>query len=348
LVILRLVVGWHFFTEGVGKIGYDPSRGGYAVTFGGAEPFLNQAKGPLAGFYHAQAPSGHDWATLLAAPRRSALPSEEESAEQAKWLSDDKRRHAEAAKTNEPAPIEFPPFAPYHAWATKIASDWQALVDEARAVQGLTDDQKRAMTAALAAREQQLADYLSGEADAIADYRHELWRLENLESAPEADGLPFQEQRIAKKAAETSGKPRVWVSQVAEFEQGLKHDVRSVAAAAEGGTESEVSAGVNDALVSPDESWLQFINVAVTAVTIGVGVCLLVGLLTRVSAVVGALFLLSVVAAQPPWVADAAPTINQCVELAAMLVLAGTGAGRWLGLDYFLDAWQSGCCRKSE
>jgi hypothetical protein len=25
----------------------------------------------------------------------------------------------------------------------------------------------------------------------------------------------------------------------------------------------------------------------------------------------------------------------QCIEFAGLLVLAGTGAGRWMGLDYF-------------
>jgi hypothetical protein len=47
------------------------------------------------------------------------------------------------------------------------------------------------------------------------------------------------------------------------------------------------------------------------------------------------MFLLSIIATQPPWLPTAEPTIYQTVELAGLLVLAGTGAGRWLGLDYF-------------
>ena len=345
LVLLRLVVGWHFFSEGVGKFGYDPSQGGYALTFSAA-PFLNQAKGPLAPWFHSQAPNGHDWAALLAVPKRGVAPSDEEAAEHAKWLADYERRRKEATAKKEPAPIEFPPFAPYHDWATRVVADWTALVDRASAVDGVSDEQRSAMTAALAARHQQLADYLAGEAEAIADYQHELWRLENLRSEPEADGLPFQEQRIAKKAAETSGQPRAWVNQVEAFEQGLIQDVRYAVAGTPEAAET-VSAAVDEALVSPDESWLRFVNVAVTALTLGVGVCLLLGLLTRMAAILGALFLLSVIATQPPWVADAAPTINQCVEFAGLLVLAGTGAGRWLGLDYFFYAWQNGCCGRA-
>jgi uncharacterized membrane protein YphA (DoxX/SURF4 family) len=47
---------------------------------------------------------------------------------------------------------------------------------------------------------------------------------------------------------------------------------------------------------------------AVTVLTIGVGICLLAGFFTRLAAVAGALFLLSVIASQPPWVTGAADT----------------------------------------
>jgi uncharacterized membrane protein YphA (DoxX/SURF4 family) len=57
--------------------------------------------------------------------------------------------------------------------------------------------------------------------------------------------------------------------------------------------------------------------------------------LTRIAAVVGALFLLGVILSQPPWLSDTAPTMFQIIEFVALLVLAGTGAGRWAGLDYF-------------
>jgi uncharacterized membrane protein YphA (DoxX/SURF4 family) len=76
----------------------------------------------------------------------------------------------------------------------------------------------------------------------------------------------------------------------------------------------------------------------VTIVTIGVGVCLLLGFFTRTASIVGAIFLLGVIASQPFWIAESVPTINQCIECAGLLVLAGTGAGRWLGLDALIYA----------
>jgi uncharacterized membrane protein YphA (DoxX/SURF4 family) len=65
---------------------------------------------------------------------------------------------------------------------------------------------------------------------------------------------------------------------------------------------------------------------------------LLLGLFTRIASILGFLFLLGVVASQPFWIADAVPTMNFYIEMAGLLVLAGTRAGRWFGLDYFTYA----------
>jgi uncharacterized membrane protein YphA (DoxX/SURF4 family) len=83
---------------------------------------------------------------------------------------------------------------------------------------------------------------------------------------------------------------------------------------------------------------LDKLNIVVTVVTIGVGVCLLLGFFTRLASIVGVLFLLGVIASQPFWIAESVPTINQCIECAGLLALAGTRAGRWFGLDYLTYA----------
>jgi uncharacterized membrane protein YphA (DoxX/SURF4 family) len=62
------------------------------------------------------------------------------------------------------------------------------------------------------------------------------------------------------------------------------------------------------------------------------------GFFTRLASLVGALFLLAVIVSQPPWLADSVGTMPQCIEFAGLLALAGTGAGRWMGLDYFMWA----------
>ena len=65
-----------------------------------------------------------------------------------------------------------------------------------------------------------------------------------------------------------------------------------------------------------------------------------VGLFSHTAALGGAAFLLLVVSTQPPGVAGSSPAHSQLIELCGLLVIAGTGAGRIAGLDFFLDAWR--------
>ena len=87
----------------------------------------------------------------------------------------------------------------------------------------------------------------------------------------------------------------------------------------------------------PDvKSDLKRIDTAITWLLIVGGGLLVVGLFTRLSAVVLALFLLTVMATQPPWIAGTVETYYQGVECVALLVLATSPAGRWAGLDFFV------------
>ena len=89
------------------------------------------------------------------------------------------------------------------------------------------------------------------------------------------------------------------------------------------------------------------INRTVTWFTLIVGGLLIVGLFSRLAAFAGALFLLSVMASQPPWVDGARLDYfpYQLVELFALLALAVIPAGRWAGLDFFTHWLCFQCCR---
>jgi uncharacterized membrane protein YphA (DoxX/SURF4 family) len=336
LVLLRLVIGWDFFRQGTQKVEYDRHDGQLRLDFS-AEGFLKQARGPLAGLYHGHAPDDHGWQQTLASPRRNAPATDEEAADAARWAADYRQRRDEAAKNGEPLPFEFPPLVPYRDWAEQIAHDWRHVRDEVKGVSGLSDEQKRQADAALDARLGQLADYLASQSDAITEYRHELWRLANWRAAPEAGEVPFVEERIAAKTAETSGQPAAWVREVQSLESQFHDDLRAILTD-EQRTQPPLAAAIDTALDDVREHRLETLNIIVTVVTIAVGACLLLGLFTRLASLVGALFLFGVIASQPPWLADALPTMPNVIELAGLLVLAATGAGRWLGLDYFTYA----------
>ena len=106
------------------------------------------------------------------------------------------------------------------------------------------------------------------------------------------------------------------------------------------GQREEIS--INEALVDEQERRLDRMNLAVTALLTGVGALLMVGLFTRLAAVGAIGFLLTVIATQPPWVAGAMnPNFGyQLVELAALVTIICTAAGKWAGLDFFI----SRCC----
>jgi uncharacterized membrane protein YphA (DoxX/SURF4 family) len=336
LVLLRLVVGWHFFTSGMEKIEYDQRAKQVRMPFTAA-PFLSNAKGPLANFFHSQAADGHDWQLLLAAPQQNAPLAPAEAKERAAWAADYQRRRADAEKNESPPPVEFPPFASYFGWASRITHDWDLVLKQVESIAGLAEEQKQAAENALAVRRQQLADYLADENEEIVDYQHQLWRLDNWRSSPEAD-VPFEELRIAKKTTESDGAPRPWVAQVKQLDDAYLNDLSGILTS-EQRTNAATVAAMDEAQTLPQQKTLHTVNWVVTILTLAVGVCLLLGFFTRLASLAGALFLLGVIATQPPWVADASPVIiNQIIEFAALLVLAGTKAGRWLGLDFFTYA----------
>jgi uncharacterized membrane protein YphA (DoxX/SURF4 family) len=250
---------------------------------------------------------GHRWRELLAKPLTK--PSEESLAEDA-------------------GRAELSLGKPYSAWAEQIVNDWDAQLKQFTKQYGLDEQQSAAAVEALKARNDQLLEYLDSETDKITEYRVELARLQRWEASPLAGQVPFQETRIAVKTADTGAMPGVWVNQVRQLDDGFQHDLHALLTDAQKGRPA--SAGM--------PSMATLINKTVTYWVLGVGVLLILGLFTRFASIAGALFLLSVVATQPPWVQGAQPVYYQWVEMMALLVLATTPVGRWGGLDFFLHA----------
>jgi uncharacterized membrane protein YphA (DoxX/SURF4 family) len=331
------VIGWHFFGEGMKKLQYDRHTGRFHMVFSADKEFLEQAKGPLAPLYLEHVMSEHHWRSLLDSPRENKPATPDQIAEQTKWAHDYTQRRAEAAKSGKPAPVEFETGSAAHDWAAKIADDWHAAVEKFKGIGGLNDDQKQQADKALNTRTSELADFIASAEEDITDYRHELWRLAEWRKSPEASGVPFYAQRIAAKNSETSAKAAGWREQIRTLDEGLRHDLSSILTP-EQRAQPEIADQVEGATADAHQHNLDTVNVVATVVTISVGACLLLGFFTRLASLVGALFLFGVIASQPFWISGTAPTMNQCVELAALLALAGTGAGRWAGMDGCLAA----------
>jgi uncharacterized membrane protein YphA (DoxX/SURF4 family) len=122
---------------------------------------------------------------------------------------------------------------------------------------------------------------------------------------------------------------------IQQIDAGFADDVVAAASAAESkASEKDLRAAV------AERSMLRWVDKAVTCTVLSVGICLFIGGFTPVAGVVGAGFLFSVMATQPPWAAGADTTyfFYQLVEAIALLLLAALGAGRWAGLDGLFNA----------
>ena len=340
LVLLRVCVGWHFFSEGVKKVSYDRSTGQWQLDFS-AEGFLRQAKGPLAGFFLNRVPGGHQWQVKLAVPVEL---TPESSQELVGWVTGYvKLRQGELA-SGKHSEVEIPEFVPYAAWFAQIEEDRRDLLQRFTNVPGLIDEQRTQAAAVFERRQSQVADYLAGESLDMQAYRHELWRLENMQDTPGADAVPFQQQRVAQKLADTTRTPLKWVAAVRQFDDDFADELSGLVTDEQ--RASPVGPEVESAVADSKSKQLHWMNLAVTGLTISVGLCLLLGLFTRLASAAGALFLLSVMATQPPWVVGAETTVfyYQLVEFAALVLLGAAAAGRVAGLDFFFHHLFHRCC----
>lgn len=68
-----------------------------------------------------------------------------------------------------------------------------------------------------------------------------------------------------------------------------------------------------------------------------IGGLIFFGLFCRPASLLAAFFLILICACQLPWATGALPTYYQIIELLALLSLAAVGAGRYAGLDYFVE-----------
>jgi uncharacterized membrane protein YphA (DoxX/SURF4 family) len=285
LSLLRIVVGMHFFLEGLSHL-RDPSWSSVG--------FRKAAVGPLAEWYRSELPQTGDWSGTLGRV--------------------DGRDAREAAED----------------WQRSVRAGWEATLARREKVAPLAPDQQTAAKTALDAAAAALDAAVASWGEDLADYRLQVARLRSAEVQPAAAEIPFARDRVAKQRRELAGKVAGWsreadaigVKLVADWDASLSREqLNKVAATKE-----------------PSKLWKADRFVAWALVTIGA--CLVVGFLVKFNAVGGALFLASVVAAQPFWVPGAIATYDQWVEMAALLVIACMPVGGWSGLDYFLTS----CC----
>jgi uncharacterized membrane protein YphA (DoxX/SURF4 family) len=333
VVFLRLCIGWHFFNEGIKKFEYDQSRREWKLVFS-AEGFLGGAKGPWASFFHNQAPTTHQWRDSL---QNAQQLTPKESAKLNAWVGGYVKRRQAEIKAGKTTPAQFADFSPTAMWKIRILKDWGTIKDKFTKLSQLSDEQKTQAEQVYKDYELRLADFLAEEALAIETYQHDLWRLEQAQVDAGATEVPFEVARIAELQAAVERTPLKWVAGMKALDQGLADSLYDVLTPEQ--KKSALGEKALNTVTNPAVRSLERTNWTVAILITGIGVCLMLGLFTRVAAIAGALFLLSVMASQPPWVPGSmspVPYYYQLVEFAAFLFLAAVGAGRWAGLDFII------------
>ncbi|HEV3418001.1 MAG TPA: hypothetical protein VG056_14340 [Pirellulales bacterium] len=337
LVALRLVIGWHFFKEGLAHRA-DPNWS--------SEGFLRQAKGPLADSYQAMLPKFHQWDRLILAPLADkASPNSADAGDDATATKD--------AATKDGVNTPSKPVAVYADWLTEVNKDWKAEQDSFVDFYKLDAQQQEQANEILKQSSKQMEELMKGNkeskgyGDDIRLYRELVFRAQTMSATPGGNEIPFMKNRTAAVGHDPLG------------EVGL-----SGTSAVIGSTPAEWRAdakGIEDLyhdrlidLLTPDQRKLgqmpadtAQIHRIDTVVSWGIliaGGCLIVGLFTRLAALAGAAFLLSVVCSQPPWIPGTVETYSQVIEMVALLALATTAVGRWGGLDYFIHLLVRPCC----
>lgn len=344
IVALRLIIGWHFLSAGLEK--FEP---GWT-----SEGFLRSANGPMEDFYKSMAPLPHEWDKLVT----EEWPGEFEFEKDRRYLSNTglqeepyvaerneekkiiaKMPDGSTAADDKVGHIPFPTKA-YGPWASRIAKDWTDTAEKFKKIGGMTEEQIKLVDYYTLRQLERLSNYFDQRRAIVAEYHHELDRLRGMldESESGKTELAYLEDRIKRKEAEVEATPRKWVADL-EAEQSMFYEqLRSLV------TEDQLKSATTKqrlATTFDPPKKIQTIDKVVTWVTLGVGLLLIFGLFTRLAAVVGAGFLLSVMSTQPPWAEGVLPTIRlltayQGIEFVALLVLAAIGAGTWAGLDGLL------------
>ncbi|WP_153555233.1 DoxX family protein [Roseimaritima sediminicola] len=275
LVLLRVTIGWHFYSEGV-----DKRAGSWS-----AEPFFANASGPLAEQFHRLVPDREGMARL----------------------------DLEVTK---------PHLAVYRERAIRHY--------------GFDKAQQLAAKEAYVSAIKQITYELETNAAEIEEYKLGQARVKQLLEDPARDGvssLAGQRDTIQTEWKRLAVPILVRIDTIwTEYEKAV-NDLA---------TEQQERRGYlrlykpGDQQVSPTQ--LEQINRWIPYFDLVVGICLILGLLTPAVSLAAAAFLFSVFLSQYPPTSGPGSTYYQLIEAMACLVLAGTGAGRFAGLDFVLHA----------
>ncbi|HVA48526.1 MAG TPA: DoxX family protein [Pirellulales bacterium] len=213
-----------------------------------------------------------------------------------------------------------------------------------------------------AARKTQTLDFLKENEQDLDTYLHELDRLASAKESPSGAAKPaaaapaepdqrpkpsttwsfppYQQKRVWDKQTELQGQFKGWLKDLDGYFAAFQQDLENLL------DDEQRTRAENSRPLAGRPTQIEQVDKIVSYGVTAIGVCLLAGLFTRLASFAGALFLLSIVLAQPDWpglypvphpsVGHSLFVNKEFVEMMAMFALATTHVGRWGGLDFFI------------
>jgi uncharacterized membrane protein YphA (DoxX/SURF4 family) len=337
LILLRLAIGWHFLFEGVEKIVSVDNATETNKAFTSA-PYLQQSSGPLKDFFQGQVGGDPDRVALNRLTLLQLSPGQDPVA----TPPHTRLSPAVSAAWND----YLDRFAKHYQLSEEQLADARNKLDQAKdkAAQWL-------MNGIIEADRMLVIEGKGGPtikqkepvADRVGEYRTLLTRIETMEKEFKAFEKDVRKKEYRELKAEAA---KMREPLLAEQDKPMKEALDSLLK-----PEQKALDPLKSKYGPPnsfkDYTLLDWNDFVVRWGLVVVGSCLLLGLFTRTACILGVAFLASLYLAMPalPWVPENVRTeghyffINKnLVEMLALLVLATTHSGRWLGLDGLLHA----------
>jgi len=330
LALLRVLVGWHFYREGIAKV--------RAADFSTHE-FLLSACGPLAPWYHAAADDADGHWRLCLQPQP---PSDSPRAFQ--WQIDPAVTFAiwDDFLAQAAEHYSFGDEVLARALERRVAelatrpesdAERQRAADQLERLRGQMADAEKVLALSRA----KLEDFLAAHGPAILVWAHGAQRLDPPPGTTAGARADQQVESLRGQSAivrrDRAAEAATWFAEVETIWDNLEDSINELAI-----DDQRARGRISiERPYRPAHSIQAWLDRIVPWFDVVVGGLLVIGLFTPLAGSAAALLLAGVIASQPPWIAGAAPTMLHLIELAAALVIVTTRAGRFGGFDVFLD-----------
>ncbi len=221
---------------------------------------------------------------------------------------------------------------------------WQQRVEDAAAHFGFDQQQRTQAQQVLKTFEKQLEDFFADHESEIREYLSGLRQWYEQARQAASQEVPYLQERLHRRWQELQSQGQPLLEHMDRLLELFDQQLEQLA------TPEQLQ---RRGPLPPVVEWIDWIDWGTRWALMGIGLGLMLGLLTRLAALAGAVFLLLVVLAQPalpgqyppphPSQGHALLVNKDVIEMLAMWVMVFAPVGRWAGLDFVL---YHGCCRR--